>query len=206
MENNTNIIRLNSLLGYEKTLSPMRAARVIETLEKRYRYDIFDDSMNEIKEVMTEAEFIIYALQEGRILEEYLNRPCSKCQVARCIDESACTKGKLTYHLKCEKYGTEISKTGYNFACWLIAEGLTTFDNIQMRFNLENAEKARAEQESKKTEQEKKEAAEAEEKAENEYKDWLYETHRNYGGIDTPEGEKIIIQRDIFLDIICISL
>jgi len=203
------INKFNTLLGYEKTLPPMRAARTMDTLEKCYRYSILDKDMNETKEIMTEAEFIVYSLQNGRELNERIDKPCSKCQVSRCIDAYSCTKGKTKYSLWNEKYGTEITKTGYDFALWLISEELLSFEKVQERIDTETAAKEKTEQETGKKEQEQKIAEESEQEAKEQYKKWLEETTKNYGSLvvdpyvkGITEGEKVLIMRDIFLDII----
>lgn len=197
-----NINRFKTLLGYEKTLSPMKLAKAAETLSKNFRYTFLDDDLNEIgKEILTEAELIVYSLKEGLKPESYLEKLCSKCTALVC-PENACVKGKTTYHMKAKKYGTVISKTGYDFALWLVSEDLTTYDSVQARINEEITAKEKAYQEELLATQRKIAEEEAERQAENEYKRWLDETVRNYGGINTPEGAKIIIQRDIFMDII----
>ena len=204
-----NINKFDTLLGFEKTLLPMRAARATDTLGKRYRYSISDYNKKETKEIMTEAEFIVYSIQQGWGLKENTDKPCRKCKGLHCIDESACPKGKIKYYVWGKKYGVEITKTGYDFALWLISEDLLTFDSIQERIETEKAAKEQSERDAAKAEQEQKAIAEAEEKAENEYKEWLYETTKNYGSIivdpyvkGITEGEKVLIMRDIYLDII----
>jgi hypothetical protein len=198
-----NINRFSSLLGFEKTLPPMRAARAVQTLEKRYRYTFHDGDRKETgKEVLAEAEFIAYELQNGGQPDVSIERPCGKCNVPYCVDENGCTKGKTKHYIWSGGLGTSISKTGYDFARWLISEGLTTFDAVQERIEAEKAEKERLSREAAQTALEQQRVAEAEEAAESEYKVWLNEAVRHYGGIGTPEGAKILILRDVFLDVI----
>ena len=119
-----NINRFDTLLGYEKRLPPMRAAKVLQTLEKCHYYEIEDNNeKNRTTIRLSEAEFIVSALQRKNRLEnkEY--------------------NGKLKYHFWGNKWGYRITKTGYDFALWLISEGLTSFETVQERINAETAEK-----------------------------------------------------------------
>jgi hypothetical protein len=198
-----NINRFSTLLGFEKTLPPMRAAKAVQALEKRYRYTFHDDDKKEIgKEVLAESEFIAYELQNGGRLDSQIERPCGKCNEPYCVEENDCTKGKTKHYIWSGGLGTSITKTGYGFAQWLIAEGLTTFDAIEARIEAETAEKERLAQEAAQTALEQRKAAETEETAENEYATWKQEAIKNYGGIGTPEGAKILILRDVFLNVI----
>ena len=202
------INRFDALLGYEKTLPPMRKAKAIPILEKQYRYSISDDGINGTTEILKESEFIVYALQKGYKLKMYANKPCNNCQVLRCFDES-CTKGKIEYYLWGEKYGVNITKTGYDFALWLISEGLTSFEAVQEKINNETAEKEKADNETDRIEAKQKADAEIQQQTEAKHKKWLIEAAKNYGSLivdpyvkGITEGEKVLIMRDIFLDIV----
>ena len=196
------INRFDTLLGYEKTLKPMRAARVSAVLHKRYRYSLSDNNNSESKEVLAEAEFIVYALQTGYKPEPYNEYPCSKCIVRNCIGRESCNKVKTTYYMSNGKFSTKISKTGYSFAKWLMSEGLTTFDAVQERISMETAEAEALKHKAADLEQQNQSAAIAERQADENHTQWLREAIRNYGGLNTPEGEKILIQRDVWLDIL----
>ena len=197
-----NINRFDTLLGYEKTLIPMRAARALDTLQNVFRYTLRDENNNEVKEVFTEAEFIVYTLQSGRTPEPHQEYPCSKCTVGYCISHETCTKGKTMYYMTDNEYSTQITKTGFDFAQWLITEGLTTFDSVQERIAHVNAETEASKHKAAELERQSQEKAAAEKQAEDDYKQWLQEAVRNYGGLNTPEGEKVLIQRDVWLDVL----
>jgi phage protein D len=155
-----NINRFSTLLGFEKTLPPMRAARAVQALEKRYRYTFHDENKKEIgKEVLAEAEFIAYELQNGGRPDARVEKPCSKCTVSRCIDENDCSRGKTKHYIWSGGLGTSISKTGYIFAQWLITEGLTTFAAVQAHIEAEKAEKERLAQEAAQSAAEQQAAA-----------------------------------------------
>lgn len=191
-----------SLLGFEKTLSPMRAANAKAALSKQYRYSLYDENGNETeKKIMREAEFIAYSLQSGRKPETSIEHNCGKCQVTYCPGNDLCSHGKTVYSMSDGRFSTNITKTGYDFANFLINFGLTTFDAVQAKIDSENEEKEKKAQEAVRIEQEQKAAKEAEQQAETEYKEWLREAIANYGCIDASENEKILIQKEIFLDV-----
>ena len=148
-----------TILGYEKTLPPMQAGRIADILATPCTYVI-----DEVRKTMTESEYILHALGSGWKPKEYVG------------------KGKTSYGLTNGKYGAGVTKTGYKFALWLVAERLTTQAAVGERLDVELDQRRQQD--------------------EHQYKDWLEEAVRNYGGVGTAEGAKILIQRDIFLDVI----
>lgn len=196
------INKFTSLLGYEKTLIPMRAARAETALSKQYRYSLINSDGTDMgKEVLSEAEFIAYALQSGRRPQSYVERPCAKCQESYCVSEESCTKAKTLHKMTDGKYGTKITKTGYNFANYLINAGLVTYEAVQEQINNENTEKEKAAQEAALVLEEQKRKAEVEAKAEADYEKWLNETTAHYG-TSVSENEKLLIQKDIFMHLV----
>ncbi len=196
-----NIIRLNNLLGYEDTISKLRRPKVVEILSKRIRYS-FDENGVDIKQVMTEAEFVIYSLVDGCYLKTDDEKPCHKCNVPFCpeIRGGECSKGKIVYSLWKDHIGTVITKTAYDFGTWLQEQGLTNIEAIEARKKLveEKIEQERFEAVRKEGEI-KAQKAKAQQERE-EYQKWFADKVYNYGGIGTPEGAKILIQRDIFMN------
>lgn len=180
----------------------MRAAKADAALSKQYRYSLIDANGNDTeKKVMSEAEFIAYALQTGRKPEARFERPCAKCQESYCIDEDSCIKGKTVCSMTDGKYGTVITKTGYDFANYLINAGLTTYEAVQRQIIHENDEKEKADLEAARIKDETTKAAEIEAQAESDYKNWLSEATANYG-TSVSENEKLLVQKEIFMHLL----
>ncbi|MCM3109989.1 hypothetical protein [Lederbergia lenta] len=120
----------NTYFGFTNNLKPMQAARIENTLDKLFRYD---------GKVMTEKEFILNKLIEGytpQFEENYT-------YYSRKIDDY--TKPKTLYMLKnSEGSYTETTKTAYNFALYLIENGLNNMD-AALEFASEEKERLEAE-------------------------------------------------------------
>ena len=93
-------IREMALYGYADTLSGVKLERVRSVLLKRFRYN-----HNNVSEVMTRADFINKAIESKNNIEPYSY------------------KGKTCYRVwDSEHYAfTDITKTEYDFAQWLLA-------------------------------------------------------------------------------------
>jgi hypothetical protein len=176
----------------------MRASRAEITLSKQFRYSLQDTNGYETnKVVMSEAEYIAYALQTGRRPETYMEYPCSKCE-EYCIDKSLCAKGKTTCSMTDGSYGTIITKTGYDFANFLLSNGLVSYEAVQRQIDLEKDEYEKAAQAAELKQEASKKAAEIEAQAEAVYKKWLNETTKNYGAESVSENVNIQTQKEIF--------
>lgn len=181
----------------------MRAAKAQTALAKQYRYSLTDSSGNDLgKVILSEAEFITYALQTGRKPETYVERPCAKCQEYRCVGHELCPKGKTVCSMTNGQYGTVITKTGYDFAKHLINVGLITFEAVQKQINFENSENEKAMQEAERIKEEKIKATEIEARAETDFNDWISKATANYGVASVSENEKLLIQKDIFMHLV----
>jgi hypothetical protein len=197
----TNPFYINSYLGFEKNFPPMRLARARKALCKQYRYTLYDVEGNETTRlIMSEAAFIANRLQNDWKPEAWKERPCAKCAALRCGGEESCELGKTVYGVGAGRFSTQITKTGCDFANYLLAEGLTSYEAVEARIEIEKAAREAAEAEAARSEREQADAEKAKRAAEAEYQEWLAEQIRNYGGIGTPQGAKILIQRDIFMD------
>jgi len=176
-------IKVKNILGYGNELSEMRKAKLINTLDKQYRYDGI---------ILHRYEFIINRVLEG--LKTELKENYS--YYSRKID--ADTKPKTLYKLKSEDDSYyEITKVEYDFATWLIENNIITIEKVRefelIEYNrvkeIERLEAERIENESQ--EQLRKE------KEEQEFKNWLESEINLYNNIDKLEIAKAIYQDKI---------
>lgn len=157
----------NTYFGFTENMSPMQAARVKKSLDKLIRYN---------GEVMTKKEYIYKKLKEGvkPSYQENYSYYSSKTKTM--------TKPKTLYKLQWTEINhlgnenivfNEISKTEYEFACYLIENGF---------LDVSTAQRYIASEQEQKELQEKKEREERErvQQEENEFNEWLKEQALSY--------------------------
>lgn len=119
-------------LGFSDTKTPMQKARTEEALNKLYRFDGV---------YMTEKELVVKYILEGFTVEKRENYTYVK-------RNGEMSKPKTQYKLyTSETAFYEITKTAYDFACYLIENGFTTDEAITNCINAEKAETERLERE-----------------------------------------------------------
>lgn len=177
------IIKVKNILGYGNELAEMRKAKLINTLDKQYRYDGI---------ILHRYEFIINRILEGLKPEFEENYS----YYSRKID--GYTKPKTLYKLKSEDNSYyEITKMEYDFATWLINNNITTIEKIK-EFELieDNRVKEIERLEAERVENECQEQL-RKEKEEQEFKNWLESESSLYNNTEKLEITKAIYQDEI---------
>lgn len=158
----------NSLLGFEKTLTPMQAGRAEKTLHKLFNTDSLG--------VVTEKELIFRRITESGAKPkkeenyQYLkrNRELSKPKTLYMLFFTS------SYHAG-EKHDVfnEISKTGYDFANYLINNNLTDLVTLEAYLIGEIEAEQDEERKAKEAEEQVKKQAEQEVKKKQDYESWI---------------------------------
>ena len=184
----------NTYLGYTDNFSPMKKARVEDTLDKLQNYN--GESLEQEQEFITLArkEFVLLCLQLGY-------NPVTKDDVVRYSRKlNDYTKPKTEYHLERweehEKYTSTwtITKTEYDYACYLCDNDFTNNEKTIAFIKAENERKQEEEQEQIKAEQQIKEQAEQKQQEQEQFELWLNEQAEAYNN-----QEKLALQKEIFL-------
>jgi hypothetical protein len=172
------MIKVKNILGYGNELSEMRKAKLINTLDKQYRYDGV---------ILHRYEFIINRIVEGLKLELEENYSYYSSKI------DGYTKPKTLYKLKSEDDSYyEIIKIEYDFATWLINNDITTIEKVRELEALEdNKIKNIKALEAEKAENEYQEKL-RKEKEENDFKIWIESEWKLYSNSENLETAKLI--------------
>lgn len=181
-------------LGFTDQFPAMKKAKVENTLDKLTRYN--GSSLEQEKDVITLArkEFILLCLQLGYkpIVEKDVTRWSKRLQDY--------TKPKIEYHLERweeqEKYTSTwtITKTEYDFACYLIEQGFTDSTKVLSFMEIEQAKKQAEEYARIEAERQAKEQKEKKKQEQEQFKNWLEEQAKNY-----QDQEKLSLLKEIFM-------
>jgi len=197
------INRFKGLLGCEKILEPELSKKATRQLSKIYRFSLWDTAMIEVgSEVISEAEYIAYCLQIGRMPSKSFDKRCRKCHENNCPGKTECPNGKTVYRIGDESFGTIISSHGYDFANYLITNGLTTCESVQ---SVIDSNRTLYEKDSE-TAVLPEPINDAHDNAvhanDEEYNNWLHGKITEYGSSNLLEAAKCKTLREIFLDIL----
>jgi hypothetical protein len=175
------MIKVKNMLGYGNELNAMRKAKLDKTLDKYYRYN---------GSVLHSYEFIINRILEGATLEIEDSYYSAKLE--------GYTKPKTLYKLVDEDSSySEVSKTEYNFAEWLVSNNIKTIDKVREFEILEDnrvKENDRLENEKAEKELQEKLRKEQEEK---EFAEWLNNSYKNYNNAERIDLAKTIYENEI---------
>lgn len=181
-------------LGFTDQFPAMKKAKVENTLDKLTRYNGL--SLEQEKDVITLArkEFILLCLQLGYkpVVEKGVTRWSKRLQDY--------TKPKIEYNLKKwmeqEHYTSTwtITKTEYDFACYLIEKGFTDSTKVLSFMEVEQAKKQAEEYARIEAERQAKEQKEKKKQEQEQFKNWLNEQAEAYN-----DHEKLALQKEIFL-------
>ena len=184
----------NTYLGYTDNFSPMKKARVEDTLDKLQNYN--GESLEQEQEFITLArkEFVLLCLQLGY-------NPVTKDDVVRYSRKlNDYTKPKTEYHLERweehEKYTSTwtITKTEYDFANYLLENNLVDENDILSFIEAEQIKNQAEEQARMEVEQKAREQAEQKKQEKEQFENWLSEQTKNY-----KDEEKLSLLKEIFL-------
>ena len=144
---------------------------------------------------MSEAEFIVESMRAGKIPGIRIVRTCIICQPFQCDDDELCKRGKTIYCLADDTLASQISETGYEFANYLIDSGLIAVDPERLKPAVKEAAP-----DTQTAEQEEQLVLDAL-TSETDFIEWLRKAVSIYGINNKQEIEKLLVLKDIFLDI-----
>ena len=177
------IIKVKNLLGYGNDLTEMRKVKLINTLDKQYRYDGV---------ILHRYEFIINRILEGLKLELVENYSYYSSKI------DGYTKPKTLYKLKAEDDSYyEITKVEYDFATWFINNNITTIEKVgEFELIEDNRVKEIERLEAERIENERQEQL-RKAKEKQEFNNWLESESNLYNNIEKIEIAKSIYQDEI---------
>jgi hypothetical protein len=177
------IIKVKNMLGYGKELNEMRKAKLNKTLDKYYRYN---------GSILHSYEFIINRILESARLEIQENYSYYSAKL------EGYTKPKTLYKLVDEDSSySEVSKTEYDFAEWLVNNNIVTPEKIR-EFELieDNRSKEIERLEAERVEKELQEKLRKEQE-EKEFIEWFNNSYINYDNAERIELAKTIYENEI---------
>lgn len=169
----------NSLLGFEKTLTPMQAGRAEKTLHKLYNYEDFG--------ILSEKEYIYRRITESGAKPnkeegyQYIkrNRELSKPKTLYMIAYSK------SYHAgESHSVFNEISKTGYDFASYVINNNLQNLDGLEAYLKNEIGAIQEAERKEEEEKEQVRKQAQREKEQSKKFNEWIDSQVENFENDD----------------------
>jgi len=144
---------------------------------------------------LNEADFIIDAMNAGKVPGTRFIRTCVICLPFQCADDEQCKRSKTIFCLADETFASQISDAGFEFANYLIKSELITVDPAKFKPVVTKNTEVTADEETEPVEQQEELTEESD------FIEWLRKAVKLYGVSNKKEKEKLLVLKDIFLDI-----
>ena len=177
-----NYIEVKNDLGYTKGMKAMIASKIMKTLEKLLRYE---------GKVMSRISYVITKIvSEGYAPKKEENHTYYSTKL------EGYTKPKTLYCLELGNTFSEITKTEFDFANWLIDSGLTTIEAIRQAEENEEKRLTAIEDEENRIAEVNKAEKEAIKDEEEKFSAWLNEETQK---IVASEDDRVNTLRNLFI-------
>lgn len=179
-------IRVNNDLGYTKDMSTLKGYKILETLNKLFKYDGI---------VMSRLELVIIAIIEGFVPKMDKNYTIYSSKI------EGYTKPKTRYTLEKDGKGLThmhvITKTQFDFANWLIENNIKTEDDVRRLESMEDGRIKDIEDEKNRVEQDEKDKIESLKEEQNNFDKWLEDETKKV--IDNNDG-RIALLKEVYMN------